>query len=173
MSENALTDIESITDKSVLNSAIEQLNVLSDLLEKVNTVTLTNDEYTKFNADIEALKKQYSERIAVIETEEKAAEEAKKEAEEKKKEESNKNSSNSVSNNNNNSSSSNSSNQNTRLNHIDITNPSSYKYKEWDLDENGNVIEDSVRYVRWNGDVYDYKGDFYFNLVDYGMNFRY
>lgn len=185
LAEHTLEDIENITNKAVLNSAIDGLNSLSKLLGTENTITLTSDEYSKISAKIEALKNQYSTKISEIEAVEKAEEERlKKEAEEKARkeaegttkkaaEETKKNQNSSTENTSANSNNSNS-NENSSSNDNKPNNSSDFNtngmVKSWDTTEDGTEIEGTTTYHDKNGNVYDENGNHLGNLEEWATD---
>lgn len=180
ISENTLSDIENITDKSALNSVLNNLDSLLSVLQSESSVTLTDEEYAEINSKTENLKTQYSKQILVIEEQEKAAKEAaeretaEKAAAEKSKAEAVREEQNS-SKNSTTAQSNYSVNSNGNTNNsapTKITDFSKYGHS-WDVNpETGEKIPYSDEYVDSKGNVYNYKGEFMYNLSEWGVYYE-
>ena len=183
ITKNTLEEIKNIEDKAKFEEAVKALNEVSEMIKSETGVVLEKDEAKKYQKEIDALIKNYNQRVEEIKEAEKKAEEEKKKAEEaeKKAEEEKKAQETAAVNNNNSNSSysnsysnsysgnnvssqpSNNSSSNSGGNTSSPSNPWNYGYRRtegWDYDENGNKINIHVLWISPNGDIYDDNGNF-------------
>lgn len=169
ITKNTLEEIKNIEDKAKFEEAVKALNEVSEMIKSETGVVLEKDEAKKYQKEIDALIKNYNQRVEEIKEAEKKAEEEKKAQETAAVNNNNSNSSysnsysNSYSGNNVSSQPSNNSSSNSGGNTSSPSNPWNYGYRRtegWDYDENGNKINIHVLWISPNGDIYDDNGNF-------------
>ena len=142
ISDNTFDNVDSISSKSKLNTAIANLN---NTLESIKNETIFDETtISNYETTINTLVTSYNNRITTIEENEKAAA--------------------ATNNNNNNSSSSSSSNGSNNNGKFGGKNPNNLEH-DWFIDENGNTYNHIYTDPR-NGNRYDENGNKIYNLYE-------